>query len=63
MEFSRAFRGVMRQAPASVAFAGGKDLWRDMLEAMGGPYAEMGRVPHGHHWAQIGVKSSPSDWS
>ncbi|CAM9511443.1 unnamed protein product, partial [Ectocarpus sp. 8 AP-2014] len=50
------------QAPASFALTGGEDMWRDMLEAMGGPYAAMARVPHGRQWARAGVKISPSDW-
>ncbi len=50
------------QAPASFALAGGENLWRELLEAMGGPYAAMGRVPHGEHWARVGATSTPSDW-
>ncbi|CAM9497972.1 unnamed protein product [Ectocarpus sp. 6 AP-2014] len=53
---------IMAKAPASFALAGGEDMWRDMLEAMGGPYAAMARVPHGRQWARAGVKISPSDW-
>eukprot|EP00752_Nemacystus_decipiens_P012124 g10749.t1 len=54
---------IMAKAPASIALTGGEDLWRQMLEAMGGPYAAMGRVPHGQQWARVGAKSSPSDWA
>lgn len=52
----------MEQAPASLALEGGQDLWQEMLTAMGGPYAELGRVPHGNRWGEIGAKNIPSDW-
>ena len=51
-----------KQAPASLALEGGENLWRQMLDAMGGPYAELARVPHGNSWAQIGARNLPSDW-
>lgn len=50
------------QAPASVALAGGENLWQELLKAMGGPYAAMARVPHGEQWIKAGATSSPSDW-
>lgn len=52
----------MKQAPASLALEGGENMWHEMLDAMGGPYAELGHVPHGNRWSEIGAKNLPSDW-
>lgn len=49
------------QAPSELALSTRHNLWEEMLQAMGGEYAEMARLPPVGRWRELGVENRPCD--
>lgn len=50
------------QAPSTLALSTRHNLWEEMLQAMGGEYAEMSRLPPVGRWKELGVENHPCDF-